>query len=776
MTRLIVAFLVFVPVCLSAQTVTFRSGEHPTFSRLVLSISPGVDWEFGRVRDGYGLTLEPAPDAFDLTRAFERIPRTRIRELRATDSGLILELACEPCHGDAFLFRSDRLVIDVIDGGAPQDSEFEATLAGFPSVPNTPASNLSSSAFLRASGPAGGNMQTIGLRPLSNTPQEPVTPPALDLEPGPTMIGATEPAPLSLPSRLDQAVETNREVSEMEGALIEGLARAASQGLLTPSAPLPIAPEPDSTAEPTSPEPMPTQGPVAPGLPGIAARTSIDRAAPRRAAEAVNDEGASCIDEALFDVASWADDRPMLEQLAERRANLTTETGGFDEDAVLALARLYIHFGFGLEALNVMEQASMSASQTDVLAVMAHLVDELPPRSQILSGQENCPSDVALWSALASENTLGGAEADPDSVIQTLRRLPDPLRGHLGQRLAQVFAGLGDTEAAEALLNVARGGLTADESSETIVEASIADRSGETDVAIRQLTSLTEEETYLTPETLKELLELTIAEGGPVPEDVIALAEVMRFEQGRNPGMVSDLLDLEIRAWIANDAFERAIALAEASDLLPAPVKMSHISAAVTGIGEGATDDEFLSFAFGTIPKVTAETENLIADRLINLGFHDRAEQILRAEPRQASARERRLLEARIALATNRANEVETILAGHDEEAAISLRVGALAAQGRYEAALALSETVGIGESPLLAWRAEAWPRLETTVEGPLGAVAEARLQIGNQGDDPLPPLAERRRLIETSADTRQLVLDLLGSFPVDPTSQRPIQ
>ena len=790
MTRLLLCLFLLLPFRLSAQIVTFRSGEHEDFSRLVLAVPEGVAWSLGRVDDGYGLTLEPAPDGFDLSGAFARIPRTRLDEIRVTDNGLAFKLSCEDCHATAFLFRSNRLVIDIVDGDPPEASAFEQRISGFDPNRDEPETRPASD------GPAGLQLSTLQ-EPLTPRRQQPAvsdestvvagdrgpapppaTAPSSD-EPGslPASPELTAAAPFLLPSPVERAFETSDQVREMEEALVEGLARAASQGLLTPTEPLTIARTPDQSDDPPAlPQPQSNQGPAGPGMPGIAARTSIDRDQPNQPRTALTNQGEACLDESSFNVASWADGRDMPLQLAEHRANLTRETGEFDEDALLSLARFYIHFGFGLEALSVLDQTRSSASQTDLLAVMARIVDDIPPKSRLLAGQEDCPSDVALWSVLASSNALDGAAADPVSVIQTLRRLPDPLRGHLGQRLAAIFAELGDADTAEALLTVAQGGLTAEGQDKVIVEASIADHSGETDRAIRQLTDLAEDEAYLSPDTLRELLELSIESGGPVPEDVIARSEIMRFEQNRYPIVVSELLELEIRAWLVNGAHDRVIALVEDAEELPEELRMSLMSDAVSGITDGASDDAFLNFSYGQVPMVTAEVENKMARRLIALGFYDRAGEILRAAARRETARERRYLEAEIALGLGNPEQVEVILSGMTDEQALALRIEALSDLGEHQAAWVLSQSASSQEAPLLAWRAEEWAQLAAADSGPVSSIAVERVGVERPEPQNLPPLAQRRQLIDSSEGTRQLVLDLLGTFPATPNPEVPIQ
>ena len=111
-----------------AQPLAVRSGEHPTFSRLVLEPPAGTGWRVGRTPDGYELRLDREGLAFDTRRVFDLIPRRRIAGLEPgkVPSSLSIRLACE-CYATAFETRG-ALVIDVADGLAPAGSPFELPL------------------------------------------------------------------------------------------------------------------------------------------------------------------------------------------------------------------------------------------------------------------------------------------------------------------------------------------------------------------------------------------------------------------------------------------------------------------------------------------------------------------------------------------------------------------------------------------------------------------------------------------------------------------------
>ncbi len=164
------------PLTAMAGTVTFRSGEHADFSRLVLDIPPGTDWSLNRLADDYVLSLGEGM-SFDTSAAFDRIPRDRIAALETPpDTGeLVVRLGCD-CHAVAFLFAPGKLVIDVADGPAPPGSPFEVARDGATGEPGpdrpilplvTPAPDRSAEAALLFAipepDPVGGDPALAGL-------------------------------------------------------------------------------------------------------------------------------------------------------------------------------------------------------------------------------------------------------------------------------------------------------------------------------------------------------------------------------------------------------------------------------------------------------------------------------------------------------------------------------------------------------------------------------------------------------------------------------------
>ncbi|NDV02533.1 hypothetical protein [Pseudoroseicyclus tamaricis] len=708
---------------LAAQSVTMRSGEHPTFTRLVLAVPPGRDWRLGRSDEGYLLDLGRGV-SFDSSGVFERIPRDRLAALEDRGNGVLeLELACETCHATLFRWREDRLVLDIRDGPAPAGSPAERplTLAGTPPPP--PVEEEEEAA------------------PDATLPI--VVPPAEEEEP-------------LLPFAPAMTDPDMTRVAEMEADILQSLSRAATLGLIELQPGLEDVPEP--VLAPSDPPEDAPEGMV-PGEPGVDFRTSLDR---DRAVAPPHD---SCLPDSYFDMASWVpEEAEFATEIGPRRVALTGEFDRVTPGAAEDLARGYLYYGFGAEARDALALDSDPSVEHRVLTALAAIVDGLAPPSGILNGQQGCNARVSLWAALAAGSVEGLGEEGRSAVMLAYRTLPPPLQGHLGARLAQLFIEAEDSYTAESLINLSRPAVTGDTPESRLTETEVTRVTDGPEAALAELDYLLDDSTTLNTETLLRAIELTL-ELGRVPGDrEISLARALRFER-RGTEDELRLADAEIRALTAAGRQEAALELA-ADDRHPLSyARRGELNdAAVASIAEAAEDSRFLEQAMAPLPHgLMAPTENAIAARLLSLGFPERAEELLAGEASGASMRERRYLRAEAALLRGDPDGVVTALAGMRDPRAQALIARAEAEAGDYAAALAAQAEP---EAETL-WRAGAWDQLAGQAEDPLLAEAAAGALTPSALPEDTTPLAGRAALLAEAEETRAMVEELLGRFPV---------
>jgi hypothetical protein len=685
--------LLLMPLAVGAQTVTFRSGEHADFSRLVLDIPDGAEWTLERTSEDYVLSLGEGV-TFDTSAAFDRIPRDRIAALEVPQGtgDLIIKLGCD-CHATAFLFEEGKLVVDVVDGPAPSGSPFE-----------TPQHTGSD------------NRLQVGttLPLLSGMPDQ-----VADAE---LLFSVPEPAPVNGGPSLE--------------GLASDLSRAVAAGLLDAPEVLPAEVVPEQP--PADPVPTSTEGEAdSPGVNFITADAETTRPSPRE----LSRSGHVCRSDADVDFVGWAPSGDYSRDLGALRARIVDGAGNVDEAAVQALARAYLHYGFGAEARRTLAISTSDSTESRFLGLLADLVDgrNVPPGS--LSDQAGCLGAIALWSALAAGTLSDRSAAERTSVETALRILPSGPRQAIAPRVAAMFLTVGQSGTAADLLELAPDQA---KRSEDVVQlrSDIAAVTANAEAARTELLTAISDGTRTGAGTMIRLIDATIESGQPVEGWMIETVAALRFEQRDGP-MAGPLALAEIRALTASDAFDAATErLADNETPISDSERRDLSDAVALAIADRADDARFLDFAFADEPlTVSAIGSNAVARRLLVLGFPEVALELVDGPAEAEAMRDRRILRAEALRALGQEAEAERVLAGI------------------VEAETAMSE-----EEVNNSWRSGDWEAVRNGGD-PLLAEAATALTA-----DPVvvsaESLAEREALIDSAEEARALAEALLARFP----------
>lgn len=765
--RLVIAFAlwIFAVFPLRAETVEVRSGEHDDFTRLVLSVPRGSMWDLGRSGKDYVFRLDRVDTTYDLRRAFERIPRDRIGSL--TDEGegsLNINLVCDPCHAEAFVFRGDLVVVDIIDGPPAEDSLFETPI-GYELVQDIPPGQTAESPFAFREEAAEMRSAEIDL-------------------------GA---AVSSLDDHLRAAA--NSQVAINEQALTASIARAASQGLLTLAVPLegvvPRAePGPLDIARSTMPYSAALDAVERPELnadasealatearqpsiasPGIEAHTSLDEAFGLEVVMGSLATGhQECMESDTFDLAAWAPNgSDFATVISARRSELTTAADRVDEDAVLALARAYIHFGFGLEARMILAQDGKQSHARLLLSELARVVDGEPVKTGLLGSQAACGTAGALWAILS--DSAGPRDVDRNTVLRAFLQLPSNLKAHLGPALAEDFLASNDLETAGMILDSASGADVIADPKNTVVHEDY--RAALDDAGLGQATrgAAVIAPPRPTPQAVIQSLSRALEAGRTPRSRDIELAESFRFEYEGDP-IVAELAEVEIRAHAATGSYDTALALtAETASAIGRDRKRALQGAVVAMMVEELGDRDFLERVYSGLPAdLPAETENLAAARLLALGFPEKAMELLSGEAMREAAAERRYLRAEAAIMLKDGRSALNSLLGVNDVRAAALRAEAYALLGDHEAAFSARAMAEIATGdPLEAWRAEAWNRLAASDDPLFRDLSDEILRTPLPGATaPVETLSEARDYLQSAERSQAMIEEMLDRFRLD--------
>lgn len=758
MTRLIFhLFLILWGAQVSAQALSVKSGEHAGFTRFVVRLVPGDNWALSTGQRRVTLTVENAQAQFDLSSAFDRIPRGRVKDVSQEEIGapLQFELDCD-CEVDSFVTKQNWLVIDFSDHQSVDKQvaalllptpEFRFALdEGFePFSPRVEREEQQSDNGLRVEGFS-----------LPLVPENPLTTVDLNLSPP---VSAKTP---------DEGAQN------YEDRLVDQIERAVDQGLLVgkPSEATVSSQVDDQSAN----EAIGLEGLQTQLQSNVVVATAIDRDLEQVAESlrALAPTASNCILPSYVALHKWGDGRPFADQISTKRLRLVDDLTQVDAMAVLDLAKTYLYFGFGAEALHALETLSEGSEVSFALESLARLVDTLEPlQTNPFSGQQHCDSDVAMWAVLAEP--VGTSDANVPAVLQAVARLPEGVRFHMAPALSRLFSNIGDVETAEAILRTLDRTAAEPNPAAHLAAASAAELRGDVEQANDLRINVAASNSELTPEALVQLVDSRFELRQGITPDVIDLVGAYVDELERS-NLLIPLQKAEVTALSMAGRFDEAVERLGKIDTQQhagsANVATLNVLQMLTEIGN---DMDFLRHALnlseGIEERIPEELGNALAERLLRLGFAQPALRVLSAVDAQGTGSQRRLLRAEAALAEYLPHEAMIALLGLEGQAASELRATAMSQKQDYAQAAALlleaGDTVGL---PRIQWLAEDWQEGET--DGQKSRYEEvsgiaARLRASNLGVQQDETLENARTLLGSSLRARTDIDQLLTKLEI---------
>lgn len=396
----------------TAFAVNVRSGEHADFSRLVVEVEQSAEWEFGRIQDGYALRSSLLTKTPDLSRVFQYIPRTRIKDVRFKEFPPQLEIVVEcECHGDAFEIRNGRIVVDIKSGPPPRDSTFERALSVGSGV----------ELFLDE------EIDSAGYKINSAVSERKV--------------------------KEDNGSYTVQQL-ELEKELSEGLALAMTQGLIESRVVGHIARDmADSHGEQSEISMESGRTPYEDAaLPGATVKTQIDLDRPATVADHSSMNRGGCETLWEFDPSLYQGDPEEVVYL--ERQNLYDENGTLDQDVSLKLASAFIGLGFGREASAVLDLLPDKNDEFKQLKTIALVVDdETYNQRNIFWGQIECRGAFEIWEVLSRSTPPLLDDRQLARLRLNFMEMPEPLQKKIVPRLVKRLSEAGHLETASVLKN-----------------------------------------------------------------------------------------------------------------------------------------------------------------------------------------------------------------------------------------------------------------------------------------------------------------------------------
>ncbi|MGB7268908.1 MAG: hypothetical protein WBC90_05245 [Albidovulum sp.] len=815
----LVALIGTVPA--QAETVRIRSGEHETFTRLVVELRQKAPWQLGRNGTGYELRLDQPDIEFETGTIFARVPRTRLADVVQLDgqSALGLTVSCD-CHAEAFEAAGGRIVIDMKDGPAPANSAFEVMLEAVEktnseTVEDKPLPLTGQAQVSTLEGDAFGSAATITFRPSQNqdaslpiywrgvaTTPEPdlVAPDPPDAADADTVHSemtqkahdngedrAQNPAdtlPFSVTDYQQEAAPpvlpppiTEPKMEAVESALLRQLSRAASQGLVTVDSsppPPPAVNGADGHKEMAVP-PSETAADPTPDINdhiAFHAETSMDRdGAAKSSHYNVTGDGVTCLADDAVSVGGWGDDRPAVQQLTEARAQLVGEFDKPDANAVEALAKLYLFFGMGAEARQALLAFGVEIDGAATLADLGMIMDDQPVGAQsVLHGMRECEGAVAIWAFLAAPNDDDVKPSDRQAVVRSFSGLPGPLRQLLGGRISRRLMAIGASDSATAVRNAMARGPESHGRVVGMINAELDLDQGKVTKAEAALDGLSEGNDALSYKAVMIAVQSRLERGEAIAPKQIESVAALAFEHRNGPdGPV--FAHLEVIARAASGDFPGAFnSYAIWKRQSPDIDRRETSRDLFMRLAAAASDADFLDLYFGS-PQIVAEAgpdprlDLALARRLSSLGFAAEVRTIMAGEAGETDAGQMLLAKAAVDLFEPEAALSRLATLTGDE--AETLRARAYSMLQDHNAAAAALRRAGADEAAGdAAWAAGDWAQAGQARAPLQQAVTDLRLT-----QDPQPSLTDgpaslerSKSALNDSAALRNTLAELLGA------------
>lgn len=729
-----------------ANPIIVRSGDHNGFTRLVMRLPEGVQWQVAETRGLKTITVTGHQAGFDTSRVFDVIPRNLLTGVRDYPSRLELELSCD-CELDTFVEQNEFLVLDILDGPALPPLEVRQTPRF---VATQPASRFNFGDLLWSEyAPDERGQPRKGSKVEENS-------------------DANETSEVNLDAQTALIEETRQR-------LLRGIGDAASRGILEPSTPdmqafeqQPQVPQDREIFDSSEQEVVAT----IPGTGNI--RITNARDVP------VTDElnslmlsGEVCPDPDGVAVSSWGNDTPFGSQVSDLRNTLYSEVDRLDTATVLRLARSYLYFGFGAEAKQVLRLSDEVVAENPELMDLADIIEYGFARNpRFVHRFADCDSDLALWGTLAAKKIPEDKVINENAALRALAKLPEHLKRFLAPALSSRFSDRGDLEFASIALRNVELGRDAVQADAGIAKAKIAKNSGDTEFAEGLLEEVIEDNAAETPEALIAFIDNRLAEEKKVPADIALLIETYAFER-RNDSIAKEIMRAHVIASLYSDQFSKAFeAMENPTIAADEDLTAELLSHAFTSLSKNADDITFLEKFYAEFPSSTEQMMSksvfITAERLLKLGFIIEAEQLLSTINENSRTKEVNLLHAEALLLLKTPELAMPLLENIEGERVDHLRARVLMEMGQIQSAFELFQAANTPDEVIRsAWLANNWSDLMPSDAPVLSEVSSLAKQpvLDIEAEDGM--LATSSSALEQSAMARETLEAMLERFAI---------
>ncbi|MBY5933632.1 hypothetical protein KUV51_11530 [Tateyamaria omphalii] len=736
--------------------ITVRSGAHENFSRLVLDVATGTQWSVEQDSLGARVRIVDHENGFETSSIFEKIDRTFIDAVSASSDTIEIVFNCQ-CRAEVFWAGNRMVVIDVGRQNLKPENSIEE--ASFPSSLFT------------------------GSTPLRFAPRAPKKEPSENTTVQVSQIVASDSRTISvemptvIEPRIDRQESNPAKLQRAQEKLAERIGEAATTGVLNPSRKPWLIYEQERRAQIDTRifDSSRSQSEATESMRSASVNLRITSShdvptETSRQNQASTTFGFGCVDPSKVRIQDWASEADFAQQLAVLRKNLYSEFDKLNTKVALDLARLYLHFGFGPEARQVLRMNAELWSENPALIDIADIL-ELGDRKVdgYLANYLDCDSEAALWAILSSSSLHPSDSVNNLAAIRTLSSLPIHLRRHLAPILSRKLLDYGDEDgAASALRGLERTSEPLTSPAE-LAKAEIELVQGKVETAQSRLEDVVASNDQQSAEALVRYVDTQFEAGVAISNDVATLVEAYAIEFRDDP-LGDELRRTHVLALAKSNQFDEAFS---ALDRIRS-TKMKNTadtlrSTVLEALSLDADDSTFVRHAFANMPNRASELSLssvlMLADRLADLGFFSEAEQVMFSQRDVPQTVRNKLLRAKISLGLSRPQEALAVLRGLDGKEAARLRAAASSQAGDHTNAYEVfSQLEDETHSLQAAWLSDEWKTLlsrDAPTFGPTLEIASSQL---NTSTDLEGMLGRLERALNESEESRDVIKQLLDA------------
>lgn len=548
----VIALLFFTIPAYADEGIQILSGEHVGFTRLVFQIEPNSQWSLQTIEKTASLTLTGQKTKFLDQEIFNKIPKARLLSteqlISDTSSVFQMNLSCF-CVVDAFAYRESYIVVDIKDTvrAVTENDTVESSRSTPPKLSleediDSPFANIFTQTPNQPSYSESGdwNLTSVSEQQSVNITDDQIV------------------------SQTDQDLDLAETVDAARDKLLGQLAMAVDQGILEfaddpievaeiEHKELILAEEKTEEAEVTNPPD------VLVDQKQVMVQSVYERDA-RQQILPENSFNQTCPEVSQVDIASWGNGDSFSEELAQARRDIIGEFDKPNIDKIQTLVRIYIRYGFGIEARSYLTSFDVNVADYAVLVDLADIVDGKPAIEGIVANSSGCDGIAGVWQLVAKPENQSQEMGNPEGIIDAFAELPNDIRNLIGPRLVTAFTARGFPQEAYLVSEIINRAPGEHGSDHQISQASIAHSNGELINAENLLEKVVDEDKDKTGEAIVKLAEIRLQAEQPFAlEMLFDLGAAANSHRGTKIGL--DLRRYEA-IWMAElQGLDSAVAL-----------------------------------------------------------------------------------------------------------------------------------------------------------------------------------------------------------------------